>query len=261
LSLFADTTAGGTAFGYLPLGVMDRPVLLVDEGVLSRTPATQPRERTARLQIDVDQNGAANYAYRVEDAGFTAEVERNTLRRATRQHTQQIAANRLLLTGLHGTAQMHTDDVAATAGPFATSMQGSVAHFVWQDGTTAVPALTSLSGGMGSQVRTWLAEPARTQPWACIGGEFDETLEMTLPRFVRVADLPSDTAVQDRSLAFYSRYVFDPATRTLQVRRHLRAAFEHQMCSAGEFTDMKDDLVRIERDLDAEVVVKAANSK
>ncbi|WP_245841385.1 DUF3857 domain-containing transglutaminase family protein [Paraburkholderia ribeironis] len=261
LSLFADTTAGGTAFGYLPLGVMDRPVLLVDEGVFSRTPAIQPRERTARLQIDVAENGAANYAYRVEDAGYTAEVERNVLRRATRQRTQQIAANRLLLTGLHGTAQMRTDDVAATDGPFATSMQGSVAHFVWQDGTTAVPALTSLSGGMGSQVRTWLAEPVRTQPWACIGGEFDETLEMTLPRFVRVTDLPSDTALQDRSLAFYSRYVFDPATRTLQVRRHLRAAFAHQMCSASEFTDMKDDLVRIERDLDAELVVKAASAK
>jgi hypothetical protein len=261
LSLFADTTAGGTAFGYLPPGVMDRPVLLVGEGVLSRTPATQVRGRSARLQIDVDESGAANYAYRVEDAGFTAEVERNTFRRATRQRTQQIAANRLLQTGLHGTAQLRTDDVSATNGPFATAMQGTVAHFVWQDGTTAVPALTSLSGGMGSQVQSWLAEPTRTQPWACIGGEFDETLEMTLPRFVRVTDLPADTAVQDRFLTFSSRYVFDPATRMLQVTRHLRAAFGHQMCSADEFAAMKDDLVRIERDLDAELVVKVTNPK
>jgi hypothetical protein len=36
--------------------------LLVDDGVLARTPATQLRERTARLQIDVDESGAANYA-------------------------------------------------------------------------------------------------------------------------------------------------------------------------------------------------------
>ncbi|NKJ46091.1 hypothetical protein CIC12_04895 [Burkholderia sp. SG-MS1] len=261
LSLFADTTAGGTAFGYLPPAVMDRPALLVGEGVLSRTPATQVRKRSARLQIDVDESGSANYAYRVEDTGFAAEVERNTFRRATRQRTQQIAANRLLQTGLHGTAQLRTDDVAATHGPFATAMQGTVAHFVWHDGTTAVPALTSLSGGMGSQVQSWLAEPARTQPWACIGGEFDETLEMTLPRFVRVTDLPADTAVQDRFLTFSSRYVFDPATRMLQVSRHLRAAFGHQLCSADEFSAMKDDLVRIERDLDAELVVKVTTPK
>jgi hypothetical protein len=259
LSLFADTTAGGTGFGYLPGGVMDRPVLLVGEGVLARTPATQLRERSARVQIGIDENGAANYAYRVEDNGFTAEIERNTFRRASRQRTQQIAANRLLLTGLHGSAQLTTDDVAATTGAFATSMQGTVAHFVWRDGTTALPALTSLSGGIGSQVEAWLAEPARTQPWACIGGEFDETLQMSLPRFVRVTDLPVDTAVQDRFLSFSSRYVFDPVTRTLQVSRHLHAAFGHQMCAPDEFAQMRDDLVRIERDLDAQLVVKAVD--
>ncbi|MFM0373652.1 DUF3857 domain-containing transglutaminase family protein [Paraburkholderia aspalathi] len=257
LSLYADTTAGGMSFGYLPPSVMDRPVLLVDEGVLARTPATQLRERTARLQIDVDESGAANYAYRVEDAGYTAELERNMFRRATRQRTQQIAANRLLLTGLHGTAQLHTGDLTSTDGPFSTSMQGRVPHFVWTDGTTAVPALTSLSGGMAGQVQAWLAEPARTQPWACIGGEFDETLAMTLPSFAHVTDVPPDATVKDRFLEFSSRYVFDPATRVLQVRRHLRAAFGHQMCSADDFAGVKDDLIRIERDLDAEVVLKA----
>ncbi|MEZ0602384.1 DUF3857 domain-containing transglutaminase family protein [Paraburkholderia sp. IW21] len=257
LSLFADTTAGGVGFGYLPPSVMDRPVLLVDDGVLARTPATQLRERMARLQIDVDEGGGANYAYRVEDAGYTAELERNMFRRATRQRTQQIGANRLLQTGLHGTAQLRTGDVAATDEPFSTSMQGRVEHFVWTDGTTAVPALTSLSGGMGGQVQVWLAEPSRTQPWACIGGAFDETLEMTLPRFASVTDVPPDATVKDRFFEFSSRYVFDPATRVLQVRRHLRAAFGHQMCTADEFAGVKDDLVRIERDLDAEVVVKA----
>ncbi|KFX60695.1 DUF3857 domain-containing transglutaminase family protein [Paraburkholderia fungorum] len=256
LSLFADTTAGGVSFGYLPPSVMDRPVLLVDEGVLARTPATQLRERTARLQIDVDEHGAASYAYRVEDSGYTAELERNLFRRATRQGTQQIAANRLLQTGLHGTAHLQTGDVAATDGPFSTSMQGRVEHFVWTDGTTAVPALTSLSGGMAGQVQAWLAQPSRTQPWACLGGTFDETLELTLPSFVDVADVPPDAAVKDRFFEFSSRYVFDPVARVLQVRRHLQAAFGHQMCSADEFAGVKDDLVRIERDLDAEVVVK-----
>ncbi|HZZ13468.1 MAG TPA: DUF3857 and transglutaminase domain-containing protein [Paraburkholderia sp.] len=258
LSLYADTTAGGVEFGYLPPSVMDRPVLLVDEGVLARTPSTQPRARSARVQIAIDETGAAHYAYRVEDTGYTAELERNMFRRATRQRTQQIAASRLLQTGFHGTAQLRTDNVAVTEGPFATAMQGSVDHFVWRDGTTAVPALSSFAGGMGSQVQAWLAEPVRTQPWACIGGEFDETLEMTLPRFARVVDVPPDAVVHDRVVDFSSHYVFDPAANTLQVTRHLRAAFGHQLCSADEFAALKDDLVKIERDLDAEVVVRAA---
>ncbi|MCC8391054.1 DUF3857 domain-containing protein [Paraburkholderia sp. MMS20-SJTR3] len=261
LAQFADTTAGGTEFGYLPSAVMDRPVLLVDSGVLARTPATQRRERRARVQLDIDDTGAANYAYRVEEAGFTAELERNTLRRASGQRAQQIAANRLLQTGLHGSAQLQSDDVAATHGPFATSMQGSVAHLIWKDGTTALPVLTSLAGGIASQVQAWLAEPVRTQPWACIGGEFDETLELSLPRFARVTDLPADSTVENPRLAYSSRYVFDPATRTLQVTRHLRAAFGHQMCSANEFAALRDDLVRIERDLAAQLIVKAVRTQ
>jgi hypothetical protein len=236
-------------------------VLLVDDGVLARTPATQRRARNARVQIDIDDSGTAHYAYRVEDAGYTAELERNTFRRATRQGAQHLAASRLLQTGLHGTAQLQTDDVAATAGSFATSMQGSVPHLIWPDGTSAVPALTSLAGGMASQVEAWLAEPVRTQPWACIGGEFDETLEMSLPRFVRVTDLPTDSTIEDPLLTFASHYVFDPATRTLQVNRHLRVTFGHQMCTASEFEAIRGDLVRIERDLDAEVVVRAAAAR
>jgi hypothetical protein len=121
-----------------------------------------------------------------------------------------------------------------------------------------MPTLTSFSGGMGSQVQAWLAEPVRTQPWACIGGDFDETLEITLPRFASVTDTPADTDVQNRFLTFSSRYVFDRGARVLQIRRQLHAAFGHQMCSPAEFAQMKDDLVRIERDLDAQIVVKAA---
>jgi hypothetical protein len=166
-----------------------------------------------------------------------------------------------LQTGLHGTAELHTDDVSATEGPFSTAMEGRVDHFVWRDGTTAVPAFSSLSGGMGSQVQAWLAEPVRTQPWACIGGEFDETLELTLPRFARVVDVPPDAVVKNRLVDFSSHYVFDAEARTLQVRRQLRAAFDHQMCSADEFAAMKDDLVRIERDLDAELVAKAVTAQ
>ncbi|WP_144154203.1 DUF3857 domain-containing transglutaminase family protein [Paraburkholderia sp. BCC1885] len=255
--LYADTTAGGIAFGYLPLVVMDRPVLLVDDGVMSRTPAVQPRSRSVRLQIEVNDSGAASYAYRVEDAGATAELERNMFRRATHQRAQQIAASRLLQTGLHGSAQLHTSDVTTSEGPFATTIQGTLEHFTWTDGTTALPALTSLSGGIASQVQTWLAEPQRTQPWVCVGGDFDETAQITLPATVRVTDLPVDASVDDPYFDYASHYVFDPGTRVLQITRRLHTKFTHQVCSADMFNEAQASLVKIERDTSAQVVVRA----
>ncbi|MEQ5838028.1 DUF3857 and transglutaminase domain-containing protein [Paraburkholderia acidicola] len=256
LQRFADTTSGGVAFGYLPAGVMDRPVLLVDDGVLARTPATQPRGRNTRLQIAIDTSGTASFAYRVEDTGAPAELERNVFRRATHRQAQQLVADRLRQTGLFGIARVTTSDVAATDGPFATTMTGTLEHVVWPDGTTALPALTSLAGGLGTQVQAWLAEPERTQPWACIGGDFDETAEITLPDTVHVTDLPNDTAVRDRFLDYTSHYVFDPVARTLQITRRLHAQFGHQVCTPDEFAQMRATLLKIERDASSQVVVR-----
>lgn len=120
-----------------------------------------------------------------------------------------------------------------------------------------MPALTSFAGGIASQVQTWLAEPQRTQPWVCVGGDFDETSQITLPDTVRVTDLPSDTTVQDGYFDYASHYVFDPASRVLQITRRLHAQFGHQVCSAEAFDEMRDSLDRIERDALSQVVVKA----
>ncbi|WP_088581340.1 DUF3857 domain-containing transglutaminase family protein [Burkholderia ubonensis] len=257
LGLYADTTTGGIAFGYLPPIVMDRPALLVDTGVLARTPATQPRTRTARLAIDAARLDAQRYQSYVEDDGWTAELERNVFRRATRERVRQLAVERLRQSGLRGTADLVTTDLAATAGPFGVTMTGTLDHAVWPDGTTAVPALSSLTGGIATQVQGWLAEPVRTQAWVCIGGAFDETAQIALPANVAVTDVPADTAVRDRFVDFASHYVFDASARVVQITRRLRAHFDRQVCTPDDYAAMRASLERIERDTQAQIVVRA----
>lgn len=257
LARYADTTTAGIAFGYLPPIVMDRPALLVDTGVLSRTPATQPRGRVARVEIDAAGPGATQFHAYIEDDGWTAELERNLFRRATPDAIVQLANNRLRQSGLRGRAQLSTSDRRVTDGPFDVTLSGTLDHFVWPDGTTALPALSSLTGGIGTQVESWLAEPVRTQPWGCIGGTFDETGQIALPADVAVTDLPADTAVHDRFVDFTSHYVFDAAAHVLQVSRRMTADFGRQVCTPDEFTALRASLERIERDTQAQIVVRA----
>nr|WP_175852332.1 DUF3857 domain-containing protein [Burkholderia cepacia] len=257
LARFADTTTAGIALGYLPPIVMDRPALLVDSGVLSRTPATQPRGRVARVEIDAAGPGAAQFHAYIEDDGWTAELERNLFRRATPDAIVQLANNRLRQSGLRGRAQLSTSDRRVTDGPFDVTLSGTLDHFVWPDGTTALPALSSLTGGIATQVESWLAEPVRTQPWGCIGGTFDETGQIALPADVAVTDLPADTAVHDRFVDFTSHYVFDAAAHVVQVSRRMTADFGRQVCTPDEFTALRASLERIERDTQAQIVVRA----
>ncbi|MGN6230042.1 MAG: DUF3857 domain-containing transglutaminase family protein [Trinickia sp.] len=262
LGRFADTTSGGgIAFGFLPPSVMDRPALLVDDGVLTRTPATQVRGRDARVDLEIDERGNARYGYRVEDDGFTAELERNVFRRATRAHAAEIAYERLRRTGLRGTASIETGDAGATSGPFAVAMTGTLEHVVWNDGMTALPALSSFAGGIGSQVGDWLANSTRTQSYVCIGGTFAEHGTVTLPRDVKLVYVPSDVAIGAGPIDYSAQYVVDPVSRVVQISRRLRADFGGQVCTPKDFDAMRDTLVRVQRDTSAQIIVQAIGAR
>jgi hypothetical protein len=257
LGMYADSTALSIEFGNLPLADMDRPTLLVNDGTLSRTPATQPLSRTARLQIDVAPDGSAAFADQVEDAGWSSGPERSNLLHATAERRKQIADTRLRATGLRGVATLTASDLNASNGPLTTTINGTLDNVVWTTGTTALPALTSLSGGIATQVENLLAERVRTQPFMCTGGVFDEVAQVSLPKTVRVTDVPADASFTNAFFEYSSRYVFDPATNLLQAERHLKANFGKQVCTPADFAAMQPVLKRIERDTDAQIIVKA----
>ncbi|KDR34844.1 membrane protein [Caballeronia grimmiae] len=258
LGMYADSTASSVEFGFLPLADMDRPTVLVESGVLSRTPPTQPLSRTARLQIDVAPEGVANFAYWVEDAGWSAEIERMNLRLASSQRRDQIAADRLRYTNLRGAGALTTSDVDATSGPFATTLRGTLDEIVWPTGTTALPALTSLSGGIATQTRNWLAERTRTQPYLCVGGAYDEVAQIALPRAMQVVEVPDDVDVTSEFFQYRSRYVFDASTNVVQVSRTLDARFGKQVCSPDDFQAALPAFKKIERDTQAQIIVKSS---
>jgi transglutaminase-like putative cysteine protease len=254
--MYADSTAASVAFGYLPLPDMDRPTLLVDSGSLSRTPATQKLTRNARLEIDVAPGGEANFAYWVRDGGYAAEIERMHLRLANTQRRDQIGADRLRYTNLRGAGALTTSDVDATSGPFETTLRGTLDDVVWPTGTTALPALTSLSGGIASQVRNWLSERTRTQPYLCVDGRFDEVSQIALPHAMHVQEVPDDLDVSTGFFAFRARYLFDPQTNVIQVTRSLDAHFGKQVCTPDDYRESLSALKKIERDSQAQIIVK-----
>ena len=117
--------------------------------------------------------------------------------------------------------------------------------------------MSSLTGVNATEVESWLAQPARTHPWGCLGGTFVESGQIVLPANVVVTDLPADAAVHDRFVDFTSHYVFDAAARVVQVTRRMTADFGRQVCTPDEFTALRASLERIERDTQAQIVVRA----
>ena len=96
LQQYADSTASNVEFGFLPSSDMNRPAVLVGQGVLSRTPATAFMTRNTDLSVKVELDGSASFTYRMEAAGASTEQARAMLRTQTpAQREESIQASRI----------------------------------------------------------------------------------------------------------------------------------------------------------------------
>ena len=126
LQQYADSTASNVEFGFLPSSDMNRPTVLVGEGVLARTPATAFMTRSTDLSIKVEPDGSASFTYRLEAAGASAEQARAMLRTQTPAQREESIQAELRSANLRGTATLATNDLDVADGPLVITMKGTL---------------------------------------------------------------------------------------------------------------------------------------
>ncbi|MBN3759991.1 DUF3857 and transglutaminase domain-containing protein [Burkholderia sp. Ac-20365] len=257
LQLYADSTAPNVEFGYLPSTDMNRPVVLVNQGVISRTPAAATMSRTTDLSINVASDGSASFVYRLESAGWAAEQGRALLRMQTPAQREESLQAELRFANLSGTATLSTSNLNATDGPLSLTMKGKLEDFVVPGTAASIPALTSFVGGFQSDARYWLGERQRTQPFVCRNVELHERTRIALPANFRVLDMPEAMAAQDRFIDYRSTYSYDSVANVITVTRDGFTRFGSEVCSPEEFTQMRAGIETIGRDVRAQVIVRS----
>jgi transglutaminase-like putative cysteine protease len=257
LQQYADSTASNVEFGFLPSSDMNRPTVLVGEGVLARTPATVLMTRSTDLSIKVAPDGAASFTYRMEDAGPFAEQARARLRTQTPAQREESIEAELRSANLRGTATLTTSDLTVADGPLTVTMKGTLENLVVPGATASIPALTSLAGGVEADTRYWLGERQRTQPFICHNLALHEHARIELPANFRVIDMPEPKRTQDRFVDFQSQYTFDPLSNVVTMTREGATHFDSEVCTPDDFAQMRPAIEAIGRDVRAEVIVKS----
>ncbi|CAG4891891.1 DUF3857 domain-containing transglutaminase family protein [Paraburkholderia saeva] len=257
LQLYADSTATNVEFGFLPSTDMNRPALLVNEGVLAHTPSTAAMARRTDLSIVMTPDGSATFVYRVEATGWAAEQGRTMLRMQTPAQREESLQGELRNANLRGAATLTTSNLAAADGPLVLTMRGTLESLVVPGAAASIPTLTSLAGGFESDTRYWLGERQRTQPFVCRNIELHEHTRITLPANFRVLDMPEPAQTQDRFLDFRSQYTFDPQTRVIEVTRDGSTHFDSDVCSPDQFAQMRPAMEIVSRDVRAQIIVKS----
>lgn len=257
LQLYADSTAPNVEFGYLPSTDMNRPVVLVNEGVLSRTPSTATMSRTTDLSINVAHDGTASFVYRLDSTGWAAEQGRALLRMQTPAQREESLQAELRFVNLSGTATLSTSNLNATDGPLSLTMKGKLEDFVVPGTAASIPALTSFVGGFQSDARYWLGERQRTQPFVCRNVELHERTQIALPANFRVLDMPEAMTARDRFVDYRSSYSYDANANVITVTRDGATRFGSEVCSPEDFTQMRAGIETIGRDVRAQVIVRS----
>ncbi|REG60614.1 transglutaminase superfamily protein [Paraburkholderia sp. BL6669N2] len=257
LQQYVDSTASNVEFGFLPSSDMNRPTVLVGEGVLSRTPATMLMTRSTDLSIKVEPDGSASFTYRLEAAGASAEQARSMLRTQTPAQREESIQAELRSANLRGTATLATNDLGVADGPLVITMKGPLESLVVPGAAASIPALTSLAGGLAADTRYWLGERRRTQPFVCHNLALHERARIELPANFRVLDMPEAKRTQDRFVDFESQYTFDPLSNVVTMTRDGTTHFDSDVCTPDDFTQMRPAIEAIGRDVRAEVIVRS----
>jgi transglutaminase-like putative cysteine protease len=256
LQMFADSTAGNIEFGFLPATDMDRTAVLAGDGTRVRTPATASTTRESDLDITVAPDGSARFTFRLHADGWAAEQTRSVLRLQTPAQREESLQWELRNANLRGTATIATSPLDATSGPLVLTLTGQLDGFLDPGMTTPVPALTSFVGGLDANLRYWLGEPRRTQPFVCRNFVSTERTRIALPPGIRVLDVPAPQHAENAYVEFSSQYALDPATNVLRVTRTGRTHFASDVCTPDEFAQMRPAFETMSRDLRAQWIVK-----
>ena len=257
LQQYADSTASNVEFGFLPSSDMNRPTVLVDQGVLARTPATSLMTRSTDLSIKVAADGSASFTYRLEASGPSVEQTRAMLRMQTPAQREESIEAELRSVNLRGTATLTTSDLTAADGPLTITMTGTLESLVVPGAAASIPALSSLAGGFDADARYWLGERRRTQPFVCHNLALHEHASIALPANFHVLDVPEAKHAQDRYVDFQSNYAFDPSSNVVTTTRDGTTHFDSEVCTPEDFAQMRPAMEAIGRDVRAEVIVKS----
>jgi transglutaminase-like putative cysteine protease len=254
LDLFLDSTATGTAAGYLPNPDLDKPVLLTRTGEMGHTPATQVGKESNELVFKVDDSGAADFTLAKRLEGWRAEFARAWIKSMKPADRDLMIQKILHGYGQAGSGTLQTDALESDAPSFNAMMVGRTDNLVNVPGPIGVPALSSLGGGIAQEVFGFAVEKDRTQTFTCISGETRETARFEFPKTLNILAVPK--AVSLKGAGFEYSATYSREGNTVLISRTARFAHPQAVCSAELFAQMKPVIQAMANDLKSQIIVQ-----
>lgn len=254
LNLYLDSTAKGTAGGYLPIFVLDKPVLLTKSGTLGRTPFTQEGKVENSTVFKVSANGNADFIHTSRITGWAAELNRYAVNSMSLVDRNQLVQNILASNGQTGKGEFSTAELEASDNEITIKMVGRSESLVGFPGPTGVSSMSSFAGGIAQSIFAFAAESDRIQAFTCITGVTEEHARFEFSKEVTIVAVPKSMTLRHEKFEYTSTYLKEPGA--VIVRRHLKFYNPSTVCSPEDFKGMNTVIGSMLSDLKSQIVVQ-----
>jgi transglutaminase-like putative cysteine protease len=257
LNLFLDSTSSDTPFAMLPLGLGEKPVLLVShyrEGMKTPSTAQYGHEQIMRTHVRITPDGSAEGETEMQLKGQPALAARSVMRALPGGQEEVVVKKMLESQGVHGTGTLKKDDPEPLIDTYGLSLSFSLKDFI----PMGAPAGIEVKPVNGSffPIGGYMAEayaPVPKRPQTCSGGRSVEEFVLEFPDTVKIVAIPKDYEVTGNLIDY--RATYRRSNNTLTVRRELIDKTTTNVCAPQLMADLKESAMSVSRDLKAQVLV------
>ena len=253
LDLYLDSTAESVAAGYLPSGVMGKPVLLAASGKLARTPSRQLNRHRTVTWFEVKPDGRSNFRVSKLTEGAIAEPYRQAVRDTKPADRELFVQHMLQGLGQKGKGLFDPGQLDGNGSQYSLRMSGSSDNFANFPGPTGLATAYNFWGGLADTMMAFGQEKERTQDFPCPAIDASDETTFAFARQLKIIALPRALALDDATIRYRSEYL--QHANTVIVKRSVRFTKDSVVCSAADYRRMQPLLERIIRDLKSQVIV------
>lgn len=256
--LFLDSTSDSTPFGMLPMGVQDKPVLLVDghrDG--KKTPIAKPGSNRQHVKtvMDIYLDGTVKVTVDVAQNGLYAIGTREWAREMTQQQEADLIKNLLRGGGLTGTGTLAKDDPTELLDHYKFGATMEINRFVRRPGAGALPIMPLLGGAWG--VAHYVGGALMTDTdyeSACTDGSSVEEYVYRFPKGMEILSVPDNFKLSNDFLSYEATYQLKG--RELRVKRSFDDRTQGNLCAPSIAVAYKEFAEKVLPNLQAQILYK-----
>ena len=196
LNVYLDSTTRFAPLGTLPHGDMDKPVLLTQTGVTSRTPKTdQSRDRTeARIQMRLTRDGSIEGKSQAKMFGVFEVASRHSQFNYQNKNQTDIV-NRLLSRFQEtGWGEIGKTEPTNYDKPWQVDSTFELDPVVNVPGPSAMAIPVGLAPGRIKNFADVVLPKERRFPTACNSTKHEEWIDLTFPKDMKITRVPKDVS-------------------------------------------------------------------